>query len=192
MPQKRLFFFAVVLSIFLFGGSYVSASVTYSRSSSGASVSSPVSFDVSFTNFAQDVGETEGTVLCNDGIGGEQACRYWGVMINGAGSLEVGSGESFPSTTLSGHFEVDLPVGFDATLVSFIYCFNQADCNAATPTGTPTTGGGAYLEGNGTGVIFRVLAAQNNLEIIRELKIQILKLQIKILELQLQALLKQL
>ena len=191
MPQKRLFF-AVALTVFLFGASHASASVTYSRSSSGASVSSPISFDVSFTNFAKDVGETDGDVICSNGLGGEQACRYWGVMINGAGSLEIGSGESFPSTTLSGHFEVDLPVGFDATLVSFIYCFNQADCNAATPTGTPTTGGGAYLEGNGTGVIFRVLAAQNNLEIIRELKIQILKLQIKILELQLQALLKQL
>ena len=120
------------------------AIITYERTPAGFEITSPVSFEISFDDF---LGDTE-LVECGE-VGGE-TCNYWGVSVRQDPDPFIETGECYASTTLSGIFDIDLPVGYNGHAVGLYgwqtqeLCENNSESNGAT------------LEYNGGNFIFTI------------------------------------
>lgn len=137
--------FLIIILLSIFSARSASAAITYSRTPSGSSITSPVSFDVSFTDFLSD---TQLTSPC----GGASDCQYWGVgVVDISNNLYLSSCVASTTTSMSPSF--NLPTA-DYTLVEFTGGITQNDCENVL-----TTQGGTALEGNGSDVAFTVTAA---------------------------------
>ena len=113
------------------------AAVTYSRSPSGFSVASPVTFNVSFDDYS------------------ETACNYdyWGVQIsdfNGIGWDPFYASNAIPSSTLSQSFTVILPTGLESGGVLF-GCSDNLEI-------TDPNYAGNDIEGDGSAIIFTIIS----------------------------------
>lgn len=182
--MKHNFFasFSVALGFVLFSvwPLSVSAAVNYSRSPTGSSPASPVTVSVSVSGFFE--------------YGLPPETRVYRLSLD-TDFEGTPIGKCYPVSTLSISQTFILPAGGEVKGIGIDSAVGSGDLNDCD-TGTT---GFKYLEGEGTSVIFTAAgegatvsaaaAATNDLETIRQLKIQILELQIKILELQIKALL---
>ena len=140
-----LFLSFIFIAGFLFLPVFVFAAISYARIPAGDVISNPVSFDVSFDDFASDVN-----------CGMTNFYNYWSIALSNDINFTYplpDDVEWFSSTTLSHTFSFE-NIPFDEYWsVSFI-CSNDG----VPPNFDGWDNQAAYLEGDDTGIIFLVMS----------------------------------
>lgn len=106
MTKIKLLVYSLLLPVGLLLGSTVFGATTYSRSPAGASITSPVSFDITLNTFNEVFG----------GCFGDK--NYWGISVYDHGNEIEYYSDAISSTTLSHIFVMNLPVADDYNYVT--------------------------------------------------------------------------
>jgi hypothetical protein len=106
MKKIKLLVYSLLLPVGLLVGSTVFGATTYNRSPAGASITSPVSFNITLDTFNGVFG----------GCFGDK--NYWGISVYDHGNEIEYYSEAVSSTTLSHIFVMTLPVADDYNYVT--------------------------------------------------------------------------
>jgi len=137
MNKKILTIFSVAVLSTLILPSFVLGAYSYDRSPAGYEITSPVSFEISFDDYA----DLELTA----------SSTYWGIFINlHLGEFDNYFSECIPITTTDHTFIMDLPVGFGTDDI-----FARGDVSYETCMADAQYEG-IYFESNGEGVFLIV------------------------------------
>jgi len=142
----RIFFGGLL--VFLFSATSASAAISYERTPAGASITSPISFDITADTYA------------DLGFGGVSP-NFWGVIVftqpdDGTGYLT----NCIASTTLSNVFSLSIPVGVSGESVWIGGADTLENCIAQNVYDgiAPPASTGEILEDDISGLIFTVVA----------------------------------